>query len=376
MKIYIDGESENQEGIIENSDFLIVICSSRTPSCKAVIDHIKQYKESGKGDHILTLLIEGDPSTSFPDIIREIRISEGKEEVIEPLAADIKADSMNQSIKLLRVEKLRLLAPIYGVSYDDLKQRYRERRIHNIRIATSSILLVVLCLSMGSYYQWQKTEQERRIQDKRTKMAVELLNQLYIDVPPKFDNNPQAKEVIYTILFDNIYSLEQTSGIDMNKIDLENILKVRENDSFYTVLGKALVLRNLGMTEKLEKIYDIIDENFTKTSDAKINDYAMKSIEFYKQLSGFELDGGVYISQIMDGSPAKASSLQMGDILVKINDTKFENISGWFAIVNALPKDSTIDVTFMRLNNEGSFTVNNESIKLKDGKMGAVLNNI
>lgn len=376
VKAYIDGENENDEGIMESSDFLIVICSSRTPSCKKVIDYIKKYKEAGKSDHILTLLVEGDPSTSFPDIIREIRILDGKEEIIEPLAADIKADSIRQSIKLLRVEKLRLLAPIYGVSYDDLKQRYRERKIHSIRIAASSILLIVLCLSLGSYYQWQKTEQERRLQDKRTKMAMELLNQLYIDVPHKFDNIPQAKDVIYKILFDNIYSLDQTPGIDIDKIDLENILKVKEADSFYAVLGKALVFRHLDMREESGKIYEMIEEKYTKTDDVNINNYAMKSIEFYKKMSEFELDGGAYISQIMEGSPAKASKLQVGDILVRINTNAFNNVSGWFAIINGLPKDSTVEVTFMRLSHDGNFTVNNESIKLKDGKMGAVLNDI
>src|SRR2546430_6771595 len=64
------------EQALEQSRFLIVICSPRTPQSLWVNKEVERFRELGRNDRILALLIEGEPSDSFPRALREIRRSE------------------------------------------------------------------------------------------------------------------------------------------------------------------------------------------------------------------------------------------------------------------------------------------------------------
>lgn len=146
---------------LENSGYLIVVCSPRTPQSQWVMKEIETFAALHGRDRILTLLIEGEPQESFPDLLRFARKqtlnADGAvtEEVveIEPLAADIRDRSVRGMLKKLRTEILRLLAPMLGCTFDDLKQRHRERVIR--RILTISISLSLFFLGFGSFAGYQ-----------------------------------------------------------------------------------------------------------------------------------------------------------------------------------------------------------------------------
>ena len=111
---------------LENSEWLIVICSPKyleSKWCNAELDY---FISLGKRDHILTLLAQGEPGDVFPSQLRFIE-RDGKTEEIEPLAGDVRADTVAGSLKKLNSEKLRILAPMLGVTYDELRQRARRR---------------------------------------------------------------------------------------------------------------------------------------------------------------------------------------------------------------------------------------------------------
>ncbi|MBQ8165508.1 MAG: hypothetical protein IJZ96_00575, partial [Lachnospiraceae bacterium] len=65
----------------------------------------------------------------------------------EPLAADVRGKSKKEILKAMDVELLRLLAPMLGVDFDDLRQRHRERKFR--RIITATAAAAVLCLGIG-----------------------------------------------------------------------------------------------------------------------------------------------------------------------------------------------------------------------------------
>jgi hypothetical protein len=50
-----------------------VVCSPRTPESKWINEEVTRFRELGRGDRILALLIEGEPKQSFPISLREIR---------------------------------------------------------------------------------------------------------------------------------------------------------------------------------------------------------------------------------------------------------------------------------------------------------------
>lgn len=94
--------AESIQQALENSEHLIVICSPRTPHSQWVCKEIETFAELHGHDRILALLIEGEPEKSFPDQLRFVRKKAVREDgteteevrVIEPLAADIRAQSL------------------------------------------------------------------------------------------------------------------------------------------------------------------------------------------------------------------------------------------------------------------------------------------
>ena len=57
--------SSIEEALI-NSEYLIVICSPRTPQSKWVLKEIETFSKLHGHDKILALLVEGEPIESFP----------------------------------------------------------------------------------------------------------------------------------------------------------------------------------------------------------------------------------------------------------------------------------------------------------------------
>ena len=103
--------------------------------------------------NIFCVLIEGEPVDSFPEEVcfDEIETVDknGKKKKerkpVEPLAADVRGETKKEVLKKIKEEKLRLIAPMYNLDYDDLKQRHKQRKMKKI-IYTSTIAACVFFL--------------------------------------------------------------------------------------------------------------------------------------------------------------------------------------------------------------------------------------
>lgn len=135
---------------LENSEFLIVICSPRLPESIWCKKEIQTFIKMHGRKRVLAVLVEGEPSESFPEelLYDEVVTTDEngntvtEKKPIEPLAADFRGKNKKEIDKAMKTEMLRLLAPIFGVGFDDLRQRHREQRIKKI-IAVSSIAAIV-----------------------------------------------------------------------------------------------------------------------------------------------------------------------------------------------------------------------------------------
>jgi len=145
--------SEPIEEALQISDFLIVICTPQLKESKWCIREIETFKRLHGQSHILAVLAEGEPAESFPPqilteeytTINEFGNTVIRSRDVEPLAADVRGRSMREIKKKIKAEAIRMVAPMFGVSYDALKQRHRERKLKwMILLASiiSSILLV------------------------------------------------------------------------------------------------------------------------------------------------------------------------------------------------------------------------------------------
>jgi len=137
--------TNNISGALIESEYLIVICSPRTPESYWVKKEIQTFISMHDRDHALAILIEGEPNESFPP---ELLIDENGNPV-EPLAADIRGKNHGEMNKKLKTELLRLAAPILHCTYDDLRQRHRERRIKKIFSLVSAAFMIIAGLGIG-----------------------------------------------------------------------------------------------------------------------------------------------------------------------------------------------------------------------------------
>lgn len=144
---------------LNNSRFLIVVCSNITKESKWCMEEITYFKElhEGNNSNIITLVVDGEPSEVFPDELCNEKIavtdSEGnvsyQNHVIEPLAANVVANTTKESIKKLKSEYLRIAAPLLGCGYDTLYNRNQKRLVRKI-IATAAFI-VAFMFAFGLY---------------------------------------------------------------------------------------------------------------------------------------------------------------------------------------------------------------------------------
>ncbi|MCH5263522.1 MAG: toll/interleukin-1 receptor domain-containing protein [Lachnospiraceae bacterium] len=140
---------------LENSEYLIVICSPRLPESMWCRKEIETFIEMHDREHVLAVLVEGEPDTSFPEelLYRDVEETQPDGSVIkkripvEPLAADVRGADRREMRKKIKSELLRLVAPMFDCNYDDLKQRHKEQRIR--KIVATSVSISAACLLFG-----------------------------------------------------------------------------------------------------------------------------------------------------------------------------------------------------------------------------------
>jgi hypothetical protein len=147
--------SHDIEEALRASHYLIVVASPESARSEWVQKEIEYFTALHGEDHVLTLLIKGEPNDAFPHMLihSEYNTNGKRIELKEPLAADIRSQDVRGAKRLLKVEKLRLIAVILGCTFDDLKQREHERRR---RRAFSVVLSAfILMASFSGFILWQ-----------------------------------------------------------------------------------------------------------------------------------------------------------------------------------------------------------------------------
>ena len=115
---------------LDHSDYLIVICSTRTKESEWVQREIEYFLRNHSKRQILTVLVDGEPQDVIPPILqveeRFITTSDGHVQTIttplEPLSCDFRMSRR----KAKKVELPRLASALIGCSYDELMNRRRH----------------------------------------------------------------------------------------------------------------------------------------------------------------------------------------------------------------------------------------------------------
>ena len=184
------------ETALDNSDWLICICSPRYLESRWCMRELEYFIEQHGRDRVLTLLAEGEPEDSFPATLLHFTDEAGNTVDLEPLAADVRGDSLRDSLKRLKKEKLRILAPMLGTTFDGLYQRARRRTRRNILAVAAAV--AVAGAGVAAY----TAEQNRRVESQRAAAArneVDMLLERASTERTKLKNNAALDTVLQAL---------------------------------------------------------------------------------------------------------------------------------------------------------------------------------
>jgi len=150
------GENINQA--LTQSPYLIVICSPKSAVSRWVNEEVKAFKAMGREDRILCLIVDGEPNASdkpnsgllecFPEAVR-YRVDSNRHitaERTEPIAADAR-EGKDGKVNV----KLKLLAGLLGVSFDELRQRDKQRQFWR-RVQLAATAATLICATASGWF--------------------------------------------------------------------------------------------------------------------------------------------------------------------------------------------------------------------------------
>ncbi len=142
--------NDNIKQALDNSEHLIVICSHSLKDSIWVKREIEYFLESHSIEQVLTVLAEGEPCEVIPEILQyektetDTNTGESKKVLCEPLSCDYRLPKKQAKAG----ELPRLAAAILGCSYDDLKQRQKQRRRKITTAVLSALFLFLLSMTV------------------------------------------------------------------------------------------------------------------------------------------------------------------------------------------------------------------------------------
>jgi hypothetical protein len=226
------------EEALSRSRFLIVVCSPRAVAAKMMNAIIKRFMRLGKRDQILTLLVEGTPEKSFPEVLLEKGKRTGNEagNLTEPLAANICAKDVDTSLKRLKeLEKYRIIAPLLGCELYDLKQIHLAWNRRNSMIKTAALALVI---SLAGFFYLTRALVVQAESD-RLKIYQELnediIFKMYETLPEKLKDVPGAQVMLDEVIW--------------NRADIRRLVEERQKTAVNKKDRGATIIDGMGVSK-------------------------------------------------------------------------------------------------------------------------------
>ena len=164
--------SANIEEALRSSRFLICICSPAYRESRWCMQEIDQFKalHDGSTTDIITLVAEGEAPAVFPEqlthetrtVIDETGAQRAHEIPVEPLAGNVAAPTMRESLKKLKREALRVAAPLLNVGFNDLYDRDARRRARRVWAVSAAVVAASLLFAAYSGAMVARIRQQNR----------------------------------------------------------------------------------------------------------------------------------------------------------------------------------------------------------------------
>src|ERR1051326_86228 len=205
--------AESIRTALRQSRFLIVICSPRSATSLYVNEEVIYFKELGRGSWMMTFIIDGEPNASFPNkagfsekdecfcpalrhpLNANHEVDTTHRAAQEPIAGDVRikdSASTREAMKrdlsthrpVMEYMKLKLIAGLMGVGFDELAQRDKERQIveeraraRRLRELAGAFAILTLIATVAGLIAYKKKNQAQA----NLKAARQRLAQVYLE---------------------------------------------------------------------------------------------------------------------------------------------------------------------------------------------------
>lgn len=226
-RVYVDVSGrefdEEARSVLDHSRCLAVLCSPETRTSSFVIERLDYFRETGKDNNVIAVIVRGEPADSFPasfieqktvrKILPDMTVVE-RIETIEPVASDLRAETRSRWKEALSYETVRIIASILGLHPDDLEQRHRMRRRKAV-VALVSVIAAVCLGAAGIFgYLGHVARAEGEIAEQQAALCAEIAERTMTELPAAFADEPQAMEYIQHAVDRARSSLEEL-GLDV-----------------------------------------------------------------------------------------------------------------------------------------------------------------
>lgn len=155
------------------SRHLVVICSPASAGSRWVDEEVRTFKRMGRARRILTLVVDGEPNASgkpghearecFAPSLRFELDADGSlsDRRTEPVAADLRPGKDGRTNA-----KLKLVAGLLGIGFDELKQREHRRQQRRLLLVTAAALAGVLVTGALAITAWLARQDAVRNRDR------------------------------------------------------------------------------------------------------------------------------------------------------------------------------------------------------------------
>lgn len=148
---------------LRESRYLIVICSPRAAGSRWVNEEIRYFKSLGREARVLALIVDGEPGSAqaecFPPALKWRVDADGSllDIPVEPIAADAREHGDGRGDA-----RLKLLAGMLGLGFDDLRQRERQRRFWQ-RLRDAAALAALALAVLGTWAAFERYKQQQNL---------------------------------------------------------------------------------------------------------------------------------------------------------------------------------------------------------------------
>ena len=168
---------------LAESEALVVVCSPEAARSPYVESEVLAFKRSGRSDRILAFIVAGEPNSGgadecFPNALRFELGADGQLSTTpaNPIAADAREGKDGKALA-----RLKLLAGLFGLPLDTLRQRDAHRRHKRMLLVTAASVAAML---LAGFLAVQAIV-ARNAAERRQKQAEDLVDFMLVDLDEK-----------------------------------------------------------------------------------------------------------------------------------------------------------------------------------------------